>query len=199
MIYEDGLAVQTLQLRGVDVQFIGDPAILEQPLLGLFCSQKCPGKLIIEAFDLAKELRDQRVPVISGFHSSIEKEMLHIFMRGTQPIVICLAREMKGYSIPIEYKTLLNEGRLLLISPFFGKKFTRITKNAAVVRNQIVGLFSTLILLVHAEPGGSIDQLSQKWVVDNKEVFGLQGSTNQYLFERGVKVWEINTWVSHNR
>jgi len=52
---------------------LGDLKILEKPLLGFFCSVKCPGELILRSYDLARSLRDTETSVIGGFHSPIEK------------------------------------------------------------------------------------------------------------------------------
>ena len=37
---------------------LGDVSILQRPLLGCFCSVKCPGELILRTYDLARALRD---------------------------------------------------------------------------------------------------------------------------------------------
>src|SRR5579883_2639216 len=73
---------------------LGNRKTLTQPLLALFCSERCPGDLIIKASDAATALRDAGVPVVSGFHSPVERECLRILLRGTQPVVICPARSI---------------------------------------------------------------------------------------------------------
>jgi len=175
--------------NGNPLYVLGNPDLLQERLVGIFCSQKCPGELILKAFDLAKELREKQTPVIGGFHPSIEKEMLSILMRGTQAIVICLARDLESYRIPAEYKSALNLGRLLLVSPFSGKGFTRITQETATLRNRLIGSLSTSILLIHAQPSGNIDKLCQEWLSNHREVFALPSQANQHLFDAGVKMW----------
>jgi predicted Rossmann fold nucleotide-binding protein DprA/Smf involved in DNA uptake len=61
---------------------IGNLDILKTPLLGFFCSTKCPGNVIVHTYDLARALRDAGVPVICGFHSPMEKECLDLLLRG---------------------------------------------------------------------------------------------------------------------
>jgi len=183
------MSIAQVEVNGYHLKVFGNTDLLQQKLVGIFCSQKCPGELILKAFDLARELREKQVPVIGGFHSFIEKEMLPILMRGTQPIVICLARELESYRIPVEYKSALNVGRLLLASPFSGKGFTRITQETAILRNRLIGSLSTSILLVHAQPGGNIEKLCQEWLSNNRRVFALPGQGNQHLFDAGVKMW----------
>ena len=74
---------------------IGDPGILAEQKVAVFCSVRCPGNAILKAYDAARKLRDEGVTVVSGFHSPVEKECLRILLRGKQPVVICLARAME--------------------------------------------------------------------------------------------------------
>jgi hypothetical protein len=94
---------------------------LNLPLLGFFCSTKCPGNVIVHTYDLARTLRDAGVPVIGGFHSPMEKECLDLLLRGTQPIVICPARGIERMRLPATWHAPLSEARLLVISPFSGQ------------------------------------------------------------------------------
>jgi hypothetical protein len=64
------------QIDAAAVWTLGNPAILDLPLLGLFCSQKCPGDIISKTFDTIRQLRDSGVPMSGGFHSPMEKECL---------------------------------------------------------------------------------------------------------------------------
>src|SRR3990172_12303618 len=95
---------------------LGNPASLSQPKTALFCSIRCPGDAILGAYDAARKLRDQGVTVVSGFHSSVEKECLRILLRGKQPIIICPARGLNGMRIPREWRTGMETGQLLLLS-----------------------------------------------------------------------------------
>ena len=79
-----------------NIQTIGDASILNRPKVALFCSVECPGKLILETYDLAKRFRNEGTLVISGFHSPMEQECLRILLRSPHPVIWCLARD--GYS-----------------------------------------------------------------------------------------------------
>jgi len=51
----------------------GNTQLLERGgWLGLFCSVKCPGNLILRTYDFACSLRDEGAATISGFHSPTE-------------------------------------------------------------------------------------------------------------------------------
>ena len=58
------------------IQCIGNPEILHNTKLALFCSVKTPGDIILKTFDYARYLRQQDITVISGFHSPMEQECL---------------------------------------------------------------------------------------------------------------------------
>jgi len=93
-----------IDVAGQSVMAVGNQGILQPKKLALFCSRKCPGNLILKAYDLARSLREEGTTVISGFHTPVEKECLRILLRGAQPIIICPARSIEGMRIPSEWK-----------------------------------------------------------------------------------------------
>jgi predicted Rossmann fold nucleotide-binding protein DprA/Smf involved in DNA uptake len=139
---------------------IGDLASLSKTKSGLFCTVRCPGDVILAAYDAAQKLRDEGVTVISGFHSPVEKECLRILLRGKQPIIICLARAMDKIRIPLDWRRGLESGSLLLLSPF-EKRPRRPTVESSRQRNELVAALSDEALIVHAEPGGNIARVSE--------------------------------------
>jgi len=139
---------------------IGSPEILGEKKIGLFCSVRCPGDAILGAYDAAGKLRDEGIAVISGFHSPVEKECLRILLRGRQPIIICLARALEKIRLPADWRSAVETGRLLLVSPF-EKRPRRPTIDSAQRRNEIVAALSDEVLIIHAELGGSIERISK--------------------------------------
>lgn len=137
---------------------LGNIDLLGQPLTALLCSNKCPGDLILQAYDLAKNLRDQGVTVISGFHSTVEKECLRILLRGQQPIIICPARSLENLRIPSDWKQPLENGRLLLLSAL-DAKYRRATADLAQRRNELVAAIADKVCFIHVSPGGELETL----------------------------------------
>jgi predicted Rossmann fold nucleotide-binding protein DprA/Smf involved in DNA uptake len=149
---------------------LGKVALLLLPKTGLFCSLRCPGNAILGAYDTTRKLRDEDVTVVSGFHSPVEKECLRILLRGKQPIIICLARSLEKIRLPPEWRSALEGGRLLLISPF-EKRPRRPTTESSHQRNELVAALSDDILIIHAEPGGSIERISElieRWSIPRR-------------------------------
>jgi predicted Rossmann fold nucleotide-binding protein DprA/Smf involved in DNA uptake len=141
------------------LQTIGSVALLEKRKTAFFCSARAPGDAILRAHDSARELRDEGVTVISGFHSPIEKDCLRILLRGKQPIIICLARALEKIRLPSDWQRALEAGRLLILSPF-EKRPRRPTVESARQRNELVAALADEVLIMHATPGGQIEQIS---------------------------------------
>src|SRR3990172_379658 len=144
----------------VQLWSMGTVEILGAHKIGLFCSVRCPGDAILGAYDAAGKLRDEGIAVISGFHSPVEKECLRILLRGRQPIIICLARALEKIRLPADWRSAVETGRLLLVSPF-EKRPRRPTIDSAQRRNEIVAALSDEVLIIHAELGGSIERISK--------------------------------------
>jgi len=111
-------------------------------------------------------MRDSEECVISGFHSPIEKDVLHFLLKGKQPVILVLARGMKERFEP-EIKQALTENRLLVISPF-EKEIEWTTKETAEIRNKLmIELADDIVVGFLAEGGGLVgllgfDQYSYK-------------------------------------
>lgn len=164
----------------------GDGSLLANDPLALFCSVKCPGKIILQAYDLAVKLRDRGETVIGGFHSPMEKEFLNILLRGSQPVIICPARSIEKMRVPPEWKKPLADSRLLVLSPF-EEKDRRMTAELAAGRNRFVATLAGRILVAYAEPGGKTERFCREIIGWGKLVFTLESEYNRNLVEMGAK------------
>lgn len=140
---------------------IGPVALLAARRTALFCSARTPGDAILRAHDAARRMRDQGTTVISGFHSPIEKECLQILLRGKQPIIICPGRAIDAMRIPADCRVAFEAGRILFLSPFT-KQPTRVTKESALRRNEVVAALADEAYVAHIESGGKTDQIVKK-------------------------------------
>ena len=168
---------------------LGDVSILQQPLLGVLCSVKCPTNLILKAHDVTRELADQGQAVISGFQSPIEKEMLTVLLRGNGSIVVCPARGLDGMRIPMDWRPAIDAGKMLVISPF-GEQVKRPTDELARQRNHFVATLAARILFIHARAGGSLESLLREMLVTEKPFYAIQNGANDHLLQLGAKSWE---------
>jgi len=173
---------------------IGDRAILDRRMLGIFCSSRCPGDVILHAYDLARGLRDAEVPVIGGFHSPMEQECLEILLRGRQPVVVCPARGIESMRIPTAWRKPIDEGRLVLLSPF-PASYRRPTMPLAEQRNQLVADVAQVVFVVHAAPESKTAVFCRRLGEKGKPVWTFDGMTNAIASSPTVRSFQSVTDV----
>jgi predicted Rossmann fold nucleotide-binding protein DprA/Smf involved in DNA uptake len=94
-----------------ELAMIGNAAILDRPKISLFCSAKCPGKLILDTYDLAKKFRERGVTVISGFHSPMEEECLRNRLVADLADAVVVAHAAPGSKMEVFCRELLAAGK----------------------------------------------------------------------------------------
>ncbi|MBI5184743.1 MAG: DNA-processing protein DprA [Nitrospinae bacterium] len=183
-----------------NIEAIGGLRILESPKIALFCSIKCPGEMILKAYDLAHALCATGASVVSGFHSPMEKEVLNVLFRSRNPAIICPARSIEGMRQPKEYQRPIEEGCLLLLSPF-EKKIKRATVQTTIVRNRFAAALADRILIAHASEDGKMEAFCREILEWGKPVFTLESDYNKRLIAMGVKKFsqEILKFQDFNR
>lgn len=148
---------------------LGNIELCSGTWLAIFSSAKCPASLILKAHDYAKEIRGGEMGVISGFHSPVEREVLEVLLNGKCPIVVVLGRRLKNARIPVKWKTEIEKGRLLVISPF--KEYQKyVTKEMSMQRNDLAARIAGRVLIVHASEGGSLQGQVERWEEKGIEV-----------------------------
>lgn len=156
----------------------GNADLLTNRLIGFFCSESAPGDAILSTYDLALALRDADHTFIGGFQSPMEKEFLTFVLRGTASVIICPARSIARMRLPATWRTPLQTGRLLLLSPF-PDKTRRPTRQTATQRNALVADMATSLLVPHAAPGGKVERLCEDALARGKAVFTMCPNTGR--------------------
>lgn len=155
-----------------------------------FCSVRCPGGIILKSYDLAQKWRANGQAVMGGFHSPVEKEVLKIMLRSTAQVCIVLARGLPK-RIPAEFRKPIDEGRLILVSPFDGRT-RRATAESALKRNLIIATQAEKIFVAYAAPDSKTETLCRtisKW---NKPCFTFQHEANENLLSLGFVATDGN-------
>ncbi len=167
---------------------LGDAAILSGPKVALFCSVRCPGKLILDTYDLARRFRVEGVPVVGGFHSPMEQECLRILLRGTHPVVWCLARGLfkRVPSSPVDCRDSVAEGRLLIVSPF-PATVRRTTAATAMARNRFLADLAAEVVVAHASPGSKVEALALGLLASGRRVHTFDHPANAHLLDAGAQ------------
>jgi len=165
-----------------------------KPLVALFCSVRCSEEIILQTYDLARALSDAGVTIISGFHSPMEKECLTTLLQHNSPVVLCPARSIERLRLRNEWKTALQEKRMLLLSSF-AEQEKETTPEHALTRNRFVAALADTLLIAHATPRGRLEQLCDQVLSWGKPVFALEGAENSRLLALGAK----RVWIDHIR
>ncbi len=118
------------------IDHLGNTELLNLEKTAFLCSREIPASIVLKCYDWAIAQREQGNCIISGFHSKIEKDVLHYLLKGNQPIIVALARGLKKRIEP-ELNSELEKGRLLIVTPF-EKEIKRITIETAMIRNQLM-------------------------------------------------------------
>lgn len=137
----------------------GNIELLKKRKTAFLCSRKIPASIVLKCYDWAIAQRDAGNCIISGFHSRLEKDVLHYLLKGRQPIIVALARGLNEKTEP-ELEKPLKEGRLLIITPF-DETVKRITEQTAAVRNKMMMELADEVVVGFASEGGSLSKLLQ--------------------------------------
>jgi len=147
------------------MEYLGNTDLLKLPKTAFLCSQKCPAEVVLKCYDWAKQQREAGCCIVCGNHSQIEKDVFEILLKGTQPLILVLARGLKRRLEP-HFQLAINKNRLLIITSFL-KEIKRVTQTTADRRNKMMIELSDNITVGFVTIGGGIDKLLQK---TNKQI-----------------------------
>lgn len=155
--------------------------------IAFFCSKACPGDIILKAQDWANARGPDSAPVIGGFHTPIERDVLRILLRGVAPVAIVLARAVQGYRMSPALKSAVFTGAARIISPFPATQ-TRTTAATAEARNHHILTLCRSVLFAHAAPDGRTEALASEAVALGLSLQTLNSPANVNLIALGAEV-----------
>ena len=138
---------------------LGNLSILALPKTAFLCSRQVPAEAVLKCYDWAILTREAGRCVISGFHSPLEQDVLYYLLKGKQPVIMALARGIKFKWEPRIQKAL-DEGRLLIVSPF-GEQIKRASAATATVRNDLMIRLANEVVVGYADPEGMLSRRLQ--------------------------------------
>ena len=148
----------------------GNTELLKLRKTAFLCSRDIPASVVLQCYDWAIEQRNLDNCVISGFHSKIEKDVFHYLLAGKQPIIMVLARGIKN-SIEPEIKKAIDDGRLLLVTPF-AEDVKQITAATAEIRNRFMIELADEVVIGFASKGGMLESMIAN--VRDKKILGIK-------------------------
>ena len=170
----------------------GNAALLAGQSIAFFCSQSCPGDVILKAQDWANARGPDDAPVISGFHTPVERDVLRILLRGGAPVIQVLARALDGARLPVALRSAEKAGRALIVSPV-PATVRQTTARTAEQRNRYILSRAASILFAHASVGGKTEALAIAAIVAFTQVFTLSSPGNANLVTEGAAILDKPT------
>jgi len=116
------------------VEYLGNRELLQLRKTAFLASSTISSETVLQVYDWATEMRNRGECVVSGFSSKLEQDVLHFLLKGSQPIIVVLARRMYR-NIPDGLKEPLAQNRLLIISVSNAVRQSKVT---AMARNKYV-------------------------------------------------------------
>ena len=135
-----------------ELKYLGNKDLLKLPKTAFLASNTISSETVLRCYDWATEMRNQGKCVISGFSSKLEKDVLHFLLKGEQPVIMVLARQMYKV-IPADLKEALEQNRLLMVSTSNAVRQSRVT---ALARNKYVCEIADGVVLVGATQGNNL-------------------------------------------
>jgi predicted Rossmann fold nucleotide-binding protein DprA/Smf involved in DNA uptake len=150
------------------VEYLGNQELLQLRKAAFLASSTISSETVLQVYDWATEMRNRGECVVSGFSSKLEQDVLHFLLKGSQPIIVVLARRMYR-NIPDGLKEPLAQNRLLIISVSNAVRQSKVT---AMARNKYVCEMADSICFV-----GVTEQSS------------LYAYKNEYLNKLSKSIW----------
>jgi predicted Rossmann fold nucleotide-binding protein DprA/Smf involved in DNA uptake len=171
---------------GVEIVAMGDLSLLSRASLGLLCSVRCPGGIVLTTYDFARMTPPDGSVIVGGFHSPMERTCLDTLIARHVPVIFCPARRLNPRGIPRSWDGPLAEQRLLILSAFVPSQ-RRVTRGLARQRNRFVAALSSFLFVPFASRGGASESLVRACLCAGKEVRTLQAEENEHLMAMGVQ------------
>jgi len=149
----------------------GNEALLADQPIAFFRSHIWPGDLILNEQDWANTREADDAPVISGFHTPVERDVMRILLRGGCLIIYTFARSIEGTRLPAAVRAAQKQDHALY--PAAARQTTARTAT---------------VLIAHASIGGKTERLAAEAVAMGLLVFTLPSPSNASLIGIGAEV-----------
>jgi len=161
----------TFEGKDYNCCYLGNIDLLSQIDFAFLCPSKCPGNIIIKARELAFEWLKKELTVAGGFHSPVERQVVNVLMKGSQPIVICLAVPLENMSVPETWKKGILEERILVITPIRKTDAQRPTQELCDIRDKFVTKLAAKIYIPYVDEHATIAELYKRLKQEGKLIF----------------------------
>ena len=140
--------------------YLGNMGLLTLRKVGFLASPKVNPTSVIPTINWANEVsRNPNAAIVSGFQSTLEREVLDIVLKGTCGIIYVLNRSLYR-QIPLNLRSAFDSNRILFIS-LTSEKITRPSAINANIRNHYVVDIADELTFASVDEVSSLHQLTQ--------------------------------------
>ena len=159
--------------RGRTLHGRGNAALLSRPLTAFFASRVCPATAARAGLTWALEQVHAGAAVIGGFHSPLERSVLHLLLEARNPAVAVLARDVESARLAAPWQAAIQNGHLAVVSQVIGRH--RLDRGRSNDRNELVAALAFDIVVAHAAEAGSLAAQIAEWRRCGKAIRVLHG------------------------
>lgn len=144
----------------MEPQYLGNMNLLTLRKVGFLASRKVNPTSVIPTINWANKVsHDPNIAIVSGFQSTLEREVLDIALKGTCGIIYVLNRSLYR-QIPLNLRPTFDSNRLLFIS-LTSEKVTRPSAINATIRNHYITDIADTLVFASVDEVSSLHQLTQ--------------------------------------
>jgi predicted Rossmann fold nucleotide-binding protein DprA/Smf involved in DNA uptake len=92
--------------------------------------------------------------------------------------------------IPTEWKAAIDDGRLLILSPF-AEEQNRPTRQTAELRNEMIAHLASQVFIAYAEPAGKTEVFARTLLACERKVLTFDTELNKNLLDAGSELIQI--------
>jgi hypothetical protein len=140
--------------------YLGNMNLLTLRKVGFLASRKVNPTSVIPTINWANEVsRNPNAAIVSGFQSTLEREVLDIALKGTCGIIYVLNRSLYR-QIPLNLSPAFDSNRILFIS-LTSEKTTRPSAANANIRNHYITDIADSLVFASVNESSSLHHLVQ--------------------------------------
>ncbi len=163
----------------------GNSTLLAGPLVGLIASREVDPACLLKAAESLEALVAANVCIIGGWHSPLEAALLQDTQTTKALLGILLATGSDQATIPSRVLDRVQNGAGFALT-HCGPNVRRITRAAALRRNELVIELSDVLLALLAPPGSATLGAARRAAAGGTPVFTIDLPANQELLAAGA-------------
>lgn len=144
----------------MEPHYLGNMDLLALRKVGFLALRKVNPTSVIPTINWANKVsHDPNIAIISGFQSTLEREVLDIAFKGTCGIIYVLNRSLYR-QMPLNLRPAFDSNRILFIS-LTSEKITRPSAANATIRNHYITDIADSLVFASVDETSSLHQLTQ--------------------------------------